>query len=386
MPRSKIAKKSIRIAPNKDRAPVWYGHENWTDIEFSKKFREAMQYYNNNYSSKDLKPVVVKWMTDNKYTKKQIQTFRGTKDWRCTVTMGAIASCLIRDMPPVREDFNKGRRADTWLRQSIQQVLIDGKYDIPPKEEDAKGLVISIQDRIRDASMAMTSEIEDAIESWQTNPDSFDPKTFKISNLLRGKQAKPAHARYIKEFYGRLLDELTELASGKADANLREAHSHIARRNIRKMIEFLQEIKNACIMLNQEAKVIRKVRKPKTVSKEKLIAKIKYKKTDETLKLVSIDPADIIGSKELWVYNTKARKLGKYVAAEFADLGIKGTTVTGFNETISVQKTIRKPDEKLKEFLSANKVALRKFLDTINATNIKLSGRINDDTILLKVV
>lgn len=138
-------------------------------------------------------------------------------------------------------------------------------------------------------------------------------------------------------------------------------------------------------MLNQEAKVTRKVRKPKTVSKEKLVAKIKYKKTDEALRLVSIDPAEIIGSKELWIYNTKTRKLGKYVAAEFADLGIKGTTITGFNEDLSVQKTIRKPDEKLKEFKSAGKVALRKFLDEINATDTKMNGRINEDTILLKV-
>ena len=73
------------------------------------------------------------------------------------------------------------------------------------------------------------------------------------------------------------------------------------------------------------------------------------------------------------------------MAAEFADLGIKGTTITGFNEDLSVQKTIRKPDEKLKEFKIAGKVALRKFLDEINATVIKLNGRINEDTILLKV-
>ncbi|NBP58008.1 hypothetical protein EBU71_16015, partial [bacterium] len=127
------------------------------------------------------------------------------------------------------------------------------------------------------------------------------------------------------------------------------------------------------------------VRKPKAVSKEKLVARLKYKKTDEALKLVSINPADIIGSKELWIYNTKTRKLGKYVAAEFADLGIKGTTITGFNEDLSVQKTIRKPDDKLKEFKSAGKVALRKFLEDINAVDTKMNGRISEDTLLLKV-
>jgi hypothetical protein len=121
------------------------------------------------------------------------------------------------------------------------------------------------------------------------------------------------------------------------------------------------------------------------VPKEKLVAKLKYMKTNEPLKLVSINPVDIIGCGELWIFNTKTRKLGKYVATEFNTLNIKGTTITNFDEFKSVQKTIRKPEEKLKEFKAAGKVQLRKFLDDINATDTKMNGRINEDTILLKV-
>jgi hypothetical protein len=77
--------------------------------------------------------------------------------------------------------------------------------------------------------------------------------------------------------------------------------------------------------------------------------------------------------------------LGKYVAAEFNDLGVKGTSITGFSESLSICKTLRKPEEKLKEFKAAGKVQLRKFLDEINATDTKMNGRINEETILLKV-
>ena len=112
---------------------------------------------------------------------------------------------------------------------------------------------------------------------------------------------------------------------------------------------------------------------------------MKYKKTDDALKLVSVNPADIIGSQELWVFNTKTRKIGKYVAAAYGELRVKGTTVIGFDENKSVQKTLRKPEEQLKEFKSAGKVALRKFLEDIKAVDIKLNGRINEDTVLLKV-
>ena len=108
-------------------------------------------------------------------------------------------------------------------------------------------------------------------------------------------------------------------------------------------------------------------------------------KSNEPLKLVSINPTDIINSKELWVYNTKTRKLGRYVANEYQDLAVKGTSILNFNENASVQKTLRKPEEKLKEFKAAGKVQLRKFLDSINATDTKMNGRLNEDTILLKV-
>jgi hypothetical protein len=181
------------------------------------------------------------------------------------------------------------------------------------------------------------------------------------------------------------LAELEELASGKADEQLREGYSHRSRKQIKTLIAFYQEIMMACDMLAQEAKVNRAPRKTKAVSKDKLISKLKYMKTNEPLKLVSVNPVDIIGAGELWIYNTKSRKLGKYVAAEFNTLGVKGTSITGFDEFKSVAKTLRKPEEQLKEFKSAGKVALRKFLDDIKATDTKMNGRLNEETMLLKV-
>ena len=88
------------------------------------------------------------------------------------------------------------------------------------------------------------------------------------------------------------------------------------------------------------------------------------------------------------MFNTKTRKLGKYIASngfESGELSIKGTSIIGFDEKNSIQKTIRKPEVILKEFQKSGKVALRKFLEEINATDIKLNGRINKDVILLKV-
>jgi DNA uptake protein ComE-like DNA-binding protein len=377
-----------RTAKPKDFSPVWDNVETMTTDQFQRHWHNAMAYYRLEFSGKDLKPAVIKWMTGIGCTKTDIAAFKKTKDNRCNVTMGAIASCLLRGMPTVRADFNQGRDTAAWLRTEITGVIEAGKNDIEETEaKEAKPLVVqpSIQERMRETAGKMVEEIEDAIESFQKDPENFDPKAFKMLNLLKGKEVKAAHARVIKGFYSRDLDELLELASGNADEQLKEGYSHRTKKQIRSLITFYQEIMSACDMLAQEAKVNRKPKARKAQPKEKVVAKMKYKKSDEPLKLVSINPADIIGSKELWIFNTKTRKLGRYVADEYKDLGVKGTTITGFNATASVCKTLRKPEEKLKEFKAAGKVQLRKFLDGINATDTMMNGRINEETILLRV-
>ena len=393
--KTRVTKKQViahRTRAVKDHSPTWDNSEAMDTSQFLRHFHTAMEYYRLEFSGKDLKPAIIKWMTSVECTKEDIAAFKKTRDQRCGVTMGAIASCLLRGMPDVRADFNDGRSTSAWLRAAIVKIVEDGKYDIDEEEEAAKAEsnkkdihTPSIQERVRDAAFGMTEEIEDAIEGFQTEPEAFDPKAFKVLNLLKGKGVKAAHARIIKDFYARDLSELEELASGKADEQLREGYSHLSKKQVKNLIAFYQEIASACDMLTQEAKVNRAPRKTKAVPKEKLVAKLKYMKTNEPLKLVSISPTDIIGSKELWIFNTKSRKIGRYVAEEYKELGVKGTTITGFDANLSVQKTVRKPEEKLKEFKAAGKVQLRKFLDEINATDTKMNGRINEETILLKV-
>jgi len=380
-----IAEHRTKVA--RDTSPKWDGHELWDADQFSRFFRLSMDYYRLESSSKDLKPKVINWMSANGYTKEQIKAFKDTKDHRCNSTMGAIAANLLRGMPAVRADFNEGRNTAQWLGAQISKVVNEGKNDVEIEVVEEKTSTVqqpSIQERVREAAARMTEEIEDALESFSQDPEVFDPKAFKLLNLLRGKGVKAAHARIIKDFYVRQHNEYVEVQGGKCE-QLKEGYSHISKKNIKKITDFYSEILGACDMLMQEAKVMRKPRAKKPTDKAKIVAKLKYLKQDDKLKLVSVNPEDIIGSKELWIYNTKTRKLGKYVAAEYQELSVKGTTIIGFDEAKSVQKTLRKPEEQLKEFKVAGKVVLRKFLEEIKAVDIKLNGRTNEDTVLLKV-
>jgi hypothetical protein len=336
-------------------------------------------------------------MTLNGCNTEYINTYKATKDWRTSTTMGSIASCLLRGMPAVHDTFNNGRDAAAWLRDAIAATIEAGEVDIEPDEESEvkkPAAVINIQARVKEAAIGMTEVIEDAVDQWITNTATFDPKAIKVINALKAKEAKAAHARIIKDMYSRNLLELEELAAGKpadeekhdAYEQLQEAYNHKSKREIKSLIAFYKEVESACTMLIEESKVNKAPRAKKSVPKDKLVEKLKYLKTFEPLKLVSINPTEIIGAKELWVYNTKNRKLGKFIADEMiGPLTVKGAAILGYDEHKSIQKTIRKPEEKLKEFKAANKIMLRKFIEDINATDTKLTGRINEDTILLKI-
>ena len=391
---TKLKQASIAIRQNrgKDLSPKWDDVETLSADAFHRKFREAMDWYRLESSAKDLKPKVIDWMGRNGYDKATIQSFKKTKDNRCSGTVGAIAACLIKGMPVQRADFNQGRNTETWLREQITKVINEGKYDIDGDEvAEVKKIapampVITIQDRIRDQAVAMSDEIDEAIDNFQRDPEAFDPKAFKMVSLLRGKGAKAAQVRYIKTFFQRDYNELLELASGEADEQLREGYSHLSRKNVKKLIDFYASIMAACDQIAAEAKVLKKPRAKKVKPAEELVKKLKFKAVDDKLGIVSVPPAQLVKAMGCVVYNTKTRKLGYYIATTSEGLVVKNSTLGNFT-TKSMQKTLRKPETQLKEFKDQNtqKRFETWFEKNIKTTEIALNGRFNEDVVILKV-
>jgi hypothetical protein len=65
---------------------------------------------------------------------------------------------------------------------------------------------------------------------------------------------------------------------------------------------------------------------------------------------------------------------------------VKGTSIKGFNEEASVQKTLRKPEKQLEEFTNSGPKKVLEFYDAIKTMGIKLNGRINAEVLLLRAV
>ena len=342
----------------------------WSAEKFDSKLRKSFNYYNYHYSQKDCKKYVVEWMqTTKEFDKTEIKTFIRSSDKAINMTACGLIMAHRRGMP-------LNQRHIEFLDKSIQDAIATAEpeavEDIKSPEQAYKAP--TIQDRMNEKTSELIGELEGNYDDMES-VKFYD--WFTKNNVIQSQLSK------YEALFAKRKAEL-ELAQSKTDEQGKEGYSHYKAADFKRRIQWLSDLLAAVDQYRGVKKATKKARVKKAPSKEKLVAKLKYAKTDTALKIVSCNPADIIGASTLWIYNTKTRKLGRYVAATYQTLGIKGTTITGFDSDKSVSKTLRKPEEKLKEFAKAGKVALRKFLEDIKATEAKLNGRISADIVLLK--
>lgn len=278
-----------------------------------------------------------------------------------------------------------------WFENHFARLAEEGaqlveESKVEESEKPNNSYVPSIQDRIKEASSNIIAEIEDKVDEFIDNPKKF--KGFDTLKFFRKIGVNQAHCRYVRSFYEGILAEyqMLQLPTKEQDEQLREAYSHLGKAEVKKAVDLFQGIISACDLITAESKANRKTRTPKAKSADKIVAKLKYNKSDEKYKVASINPIDIVGATELWVFNSKTRKIGKYIAEDHTTFQVKGTTLQFFDANKSVSKTLRKPELQLAEFNKAGKVQLRKFLDNIKGVETKLNGRFNADTVILKAV
>jgi len=112
----------------------------------------------------------------------------------------------------------------------------------------------------------------------------------------------------------------------------------------------------------------------------------KYMKEYSDLNLTSVKPVKIHGAKEMYVYDTKKRKLHYYVEDLHAGgLSVKNSTIIGFSVADSACKTLRKPDKQIKDIMNSSKPNARKYFKAIKTVDTKLSGRFNANLVILRV-
>lgn len=359
--------------------PIWPEEAStWDDDLFDHHLRKSFFYYNYYYSQKDTKKYVEEWAKKSGiFTQKELKIFSQNSDRSIPMTVCSLIMAHKVGMPL------KEKHTDfiiDSIKKSISSDEVTESKTSAPKKVEKEEYKPNIQDRMQEKTAELIGELEGMYDEIVKNKkNSFNPYDFLTANKVVQTQL----SKYV-DVFGKRKAEL-ELAQSKKDPQLTEAYKHYKAQDFKRLIAWIDLLFMAIDEYRQVKQATKKARVKKAPSKEKIVSKLKYAKDNKELKIVSINPVDIIGSSELWIYNTKTRKLGKYIAEAHNTLTIKGTSIEGFDTVKSVSKTIRKPAEKLKEFAKAGKIQLRKFMDEIKATETKLNGRISTDIVLLKV-
>lgn len=406
----KKKKKVVRGAPrlkrgSKIQGPSFAEYEKLSGYEFHKHRQSAVDFYYQNYKASDVIPYVYQWMKAEAYTKKDISS---AKKGNISATVAIYSKLLIDGCPDYYEahneywescpgTMNSMRPITEFIKPKIEDAIAAGSLIADEqKVVEASNItkpILSIQQKLRITSLNYATIIEDELDDIFDNIDKYNIKDFNPVSTLRKHEVKANHARIMRQYFQPVADEFAELVGPKKKDDdmydqLIEGYSHISTKSQKKLSTIYQSLIQACDMIITSQKAS-KVRTKKPVARDKIVSKLKYQKEDSTLKVASINPIDILDATELWVYNTKTRKIGKYVVDDMYNssitLGVKGASIVGFKESESIQKTLRKPAEQLVEFNKLGKVALRKFMDGIKTTDTKLNGRVNEQTILLKV-
>lgn len=413
MPLKKRKKPTVRKAPNIKRGsrltePTWDGYEGWTGKEVYDFRRSTREFYYENFKTADLVGYTYDWMKDNGYTKEEIRFAKISTGFRISGTVGIICRMDTKGAPrevqaeidhwnSIPGSLSDWRSPLEYVRKQIAEAIEIGRTvkEVKEEKETAKKNVHqpTIQERILEKSIDVCEDIDNWI-------DTFDGKsTMDVKAHLDKNQVSQAHARKIKGLYAAEIGELDKVINlptrklTNDQEQIKEAYPK-TKTFYKKLLKAYESVIGACDMIIESAKATRAPRKKKPRDASKLVARLNYMKEDKELSLVSINPLEIIGANELWVYSTKYRKFGKYVAEvvdptgqkrEGSGLSVKGTTIQGFKPAESIWKTLRKPEESLKQFKKAGKVTKRKFMDNLSTAPSVMSGRINKDIILVAV-
>ena len=263
--------------------------------------------------------------------------------------------------------------------------LIDNGCSIPGMETRIENHALAVIEKygkpvdrtaIRQSSdkeETFISDIEDMIDSGEV----------KVYDYITTKSLSKSNLQTIIDYYTPILEELVSV-KGTKDIQLKEGYRNQNTKTIGVLVAIYQSIIDDCQKVIHNKKIVRKPRAKKTISMEKRIEKVQYLPKFDPYQIVSIAPSAIIGSSEVWLYNVRYKTITRLVSDEKLD--IKGTTVINYNESLSIKKTTgRKSKTIVETVVKAGKVKLKKIMDSIDGITSEATGRINKDTLILRV-
>ncbi len=335
----------------------------------------AFNWYGYNCTRKDAKEFVIDYLKKLARSKEEINLVKGLSDNLIPLQFGWLSRMMSLGFVP-------SEKTKEYFTKTYKGILAETKKNVVEVEEEAPVYTVSIQQRISEKAHSEAGEIEGLIDDFIA---SKCKKEIDMEVYLKSRNLSSVVLKKICDLFVNRNKETIEVLTTK-DAQLLEGYRHFTKPELRRLKEFIDSIVASANKGSMDNKPVRKKRKTKEKPAALLVSKVSYMPEFAELSLKSVLPEKIIGANQVWTYNTKTKLLGVYNASNGKGLTIKGTTIQNFEEATSIGKRLRKPEQPIKDVLDGGKIKLRKILTEQKTKESLLTGRLNSDTIILRVV
>ena len=368
---------------------TFWAKPNWakmvkTDKHYRGHYNRALLYAHYELSTTELKRETTRYLKQAGFPEQTQEAVKEIPDIRFNVIGkyyyilnhgGELPDPVMEKLTPYLEE----------IIESAQQKAAKQAAAAASDAEVAQEPKMTVQDRIKERAKQIACDIDLWADELYSGNVGTAQTVEAFVRLFKESELKAVHMSHLLQCFARAAADIRELPTTE-DKQLREGYSYLSKASVKALIQFYDNLDAACNMMRDVAKAERAPKVRKAVSADKLVSKLKYKKEDITLGVASVAPSQMVGSKAIWVYNVKTRKLACYIASELqGPITVKGTSLIGYDELKSITKTLRKPKEQLDQFKKSSKVQLRTFMKNISTVDTPASGRINEDTIILRV-
>lgn len=352
------------------KEPEWSGEGEVDPTEILK----SINWYNSNSQKKNYKKWAIAWMKDKRssWTKEQSDIVRRCpqKDFR---SFGHYCRMLSRGFPSV-DQLTK------IVDEKIQELLVAGKQikeSTPPTKTPRQRM----EEKLSDLAGDLMNVCDQVMVDIREGNFSAKKESTKINRWLESNKVNHWQADMLADLFAPALAELDDLVNAK-ESQLKDAYSFLKTTQQKQLYKFMDNLVSSCLKHSANTKPVRKTRKRK-IDPSKIISKVKYLKESSEYGLTSVDPASILDSKKVWVFNCRYKTLSVYYASPGHLLSIKGTTIQNFDGEKSESRTIKNATKEMP------KVRTEKELTSLWSRQTSVvktaNGRLNENCVILKV-
>lgn len=332
---------------------------------YNTKLAVAFNWYNQEKDKKDARSFLRHYIQSK--NKQAAKTFDQVPDNKIDNTFGWLSRLVMTGsiLTPEHQQRLDQYTTDLQLYKTPKQTVTIPVVKRPHVREN-------MEEKVREYLGFLEGELDELND-------------FRILQDLQLKNIPAPYLPYINAFIMRKAGEFIDVYENN-HPDIKEGYSNLNKRRLSSILKLLNQWKEDVSKYEQFKKANRKPKARKTKPPIEQISKLKYMKESPELGIKSIAPTEVVGASQIWIYNVKYKRLSVYRTESSQGIQVKGTSLQNYDPDICEQKALRKPKEVLVKVIDSGKVQLRKILSELNTKDIPVTGRINEECLLIRAV